>query len=464
MKAEKPWLRSRPPEASEGVITLESRPWKKARVGPFAAHAAQLLFNGYSPVPILPNTKRPPDENWDVLRENPYTKDAIAREAAARPSLGLGVAGEYAGLVPIDIDTDDPEIVAAVMAVLPAPLVMKKGRKGFTAFYRAPDGWIAVGRKFKPRGGAPLVEVLGTGQSVLPPTLHPDTGRPYEWLTLATLFSTLLDELPQLPAAFMADLERALAPWVAVREERPERPITAAPQNAEPGSIRPYAYEVLQRRASELAGMGKESGRNNALLAAVSRVGSWVHNGILSESEVRSALYGAYEACGGIKDHGRKQFEATVRNGLKASRGDELRLPADEGLDAAPGVTIDVSAMVAKAAAKKQAENVIPMPGVARIENHKNVLRLVPFYEITLSTQPRYLVKGVLPSRGLGLVWGPPKQGKSFWTCDIAMHVAMGWEYRGRRTKKGIVIYCVLEGQSGFEARKAAMEQSLERA
>lgn len=92
---------------------------------------------------------------------------------------------------------------------------------------------------------------------------------------------------------------------------------------------------------------------------------------------------------------------------------------------------------------------------------HRNALRLVPFHEIKLNTQPRYLVKGVLPSRGLGLVWGPPKQGKSFWTCDIATHVAMGWEYRGRRAKKGIVVYCVLEGQSGFEARKAAMEQTL---
>jgi hypothetical protein len=82
--------------------------------------------------------------------------------------------------------------------------------------------------------------------------------------------------------------------------------------------------------------------------------------------------------------------------------------------------------------------------------------RLVPFSEIKLGTQRRYLVKGLIPRVGITVVWGPPKSGKSFWTFDAVMHVALGWEYRGRRVHQGPVVYCAFEGQSGIEARVEA--------
>jgi AAA domain len=81
---------------------------------------------------------------------------------------------------------------------------------------------------------------------------------------------------------------------------------------------------------------------------------------------------------------------------------------------------------------------------------------LKPFDTIKLSTRPNYLVKGVLPRTGLAVVWGPPKCGKSFLTYDMMMHVALGWEYRGRRVQQGGVVYCALEGGQGFAARVEA--------
>jgi hypothetical protein len=60
---------------------------------------------------------------------------------------------------------------------------------------------------------------------------------------------------------------------------------------------------------------------------------------------------------------------------------------------------------------------------------------------------------------GLVVAWGPPKCGKSFWTFDLAMHVALGWEYRGRRVQQGAVVYLALEGGKGFEARIEAFRQ-----
>jgi hypothetical protein len=87
-------------------------------------------------------------------------------------------------------------------------------------------------------------------------------------------------------------------------------------------------------------------------------------------------------------------------------------------------------------------------------------IKLIPFDEIRLGTEPRYLVKGIIPREGLAVVWGPPKCGKSFWTFDVAMHVALNWPYRNRRVKQGPVVYCGFEGQNGFEARAEAFRQT----
>ena len=54
---------------------------------------------------------------------------------------------------------------------------------------------------------------------------------------------------------------------------------------------------------------------------------------------------------------------------------------------------------------------------------------------------------------------GPPKCGKSFWTFDLVMHVALAWDYRSRRVQHGAVVYLALEGGKGFEARVEAFRR-----
>lgn len=87
-------------------------------------------------------------------------------------------------------------------------------------------------------------------------------------------------------------------------------------------------------------------------------------------------------------------------------------------------------------------------------------IRLVPFDQIKLGTEARYLVKGIIPRDGLIVAWGPPKCGKSFWIFDLAMHVALGWQYRDRRVQEGAVVYCAFEGQTGIQARVEAFRQT----
>jgi RecA-family ATPase len=96
-----------------------------------------------------------------------------------------------------------------------------------------------------------------------------------------------------------------------------------------------------------------------------------------------------------------------------------------------------------------------PKPPIPRSPN----ITLIPFNQISLRTQRRHLIKGLIPRVGLIVMWGPPKCGKSFWIFDALMRIALGWEYRGRRVQQGPVIYCAFEGQTGIEARVAAFRQ-----
>ena len=88
-----------------------------------------------------------------------------------------------------------------------------------------------------------------------------------------------------------------------------------------------------------------------------------------------------------------------------------------------------------------------------------NRIKLVPFAQIRLDTSRRDLIKGLIPRVGLALLWGRPKSGKSFLALDMAMHVALGWPYRGRAVDRGSVVYCYFEGQRAAGARKEAFQQ-----
>jgi hypothetical protein len=80
----------------------------------------------------------------------------------------------------------------------------------------------------------------------------------------------------------------------------------------------------------------------------------------------------------------------------------------------------------------------------------------VTFDQLKASNISLYTVKNVFSHRGLAIVWGPPKCGKSFWVFTVMMFVALGWKYRGHRVTQGEVVYLALEGRAGFDDRAEA--------
>jgi len=83
------------------------------------------------------------------------------------------------------------------------------------------------------------------------------------------------------------------------------------------------------------------------------------------------------------------------------------------------------------------------------------------FKDITRSKRGRYLVDRLIPAADLTVVWGDAKCGKTFWVLDLAMHVAAGREYRGRKVIGGAVFYCTFEGAEAFPDRVFSVSESL---
>lgn len=108
--------------------------------------------------------------------------------------------------------------------------------------------------------------------------------------------------------------------------------------------------------------------------------------------------------------------------------------------------------------AKDDGRTIIPIVPGGKVVVQEPRFKLISFDSIEVSTESAYLVKGLIPRGGLTVVWGPPKCGKTFFVSDLALHIALGWEYRGRRVKQGTVVYLVLEGSRGFKARIAAFK------
>lgn len=210
-----------------------------ATASPFARAGQRYLDMGYSIMPVGPGTKVPGDfrdrrwrnrEGWTTFCERlPTHFDMLVWNMW--PDAGVCVAlGPASGwLVAVDLDHGSPEVRAAIEVLLPPSPVRKKGAKGYTAFYR---GSPAIPARVFRVNGQSVCEVLAKGrQTVLPPTIHPDTGQPYHWLTLETLEDTAVDELPVLPDDIVDRITAALTPFGYQNKPEPgprkERPADA---------------------------------------------------------------------------------------------------------------------------------------------------------------------------------------------------------------------------------------------
>lgn len=71
-----------------------------------------------------------------------------------------------------------------------------------------------------------------------------------------------------------------------------------------------------------------------------------------------------------------------------------------------------------------------------------------------------WAIKHVLPGNSVGMMFGAPGTFKSFIALDMALHIAHGMPWMGRKTTQGPVIYIAAEGGTGLWRRIKAWHQA----
>jgi hypothetical protein len=145
-------------------------------------HSVKLLQHGYHPVPIAPlgfeSKKCPVQFNPNELKFYRLSDWGTVRPITdSQPGANIGaVMGK--GIVALDYDHDDAAVIIA--DALPPSPVNKAGERGFTAFYRV--DFDVQSEDFINDDGELVLQVLSDGkQTVIPPSIHPDTCQPYHW-------------------------------------------------------------------------------------------------------------------------------------------------------------------------------------------------------------------------------------------------------------------------------------------
>ncbi len=207
--------------------------------------AAQYVALGWKLCPIEPGTKGPKLKDWPNKPIEP---------SRLREGQGVGLIHTLSGTCAIDLDQVDQssywldakgidlnDLLAADDAVQITSGKQNSGK----LLYRLPDGVAPLGTKKIELAGKSGIEfrcapVNGNGiQDVLPPTVHPDTHKCYEWAGAGDF-----EQLPPLP-------DSILALWKNMLDDAPNQKAYAS-KFASNGGIEVVSDAVIEDLRSAL--------------------------------------------------------------------------------------------------------------------------------------------------------------------------------------------------------------------
>lgn len=228
------------------------------------------------------------------------------------PDSNIGIAAGKSGLDFIDIDpknggnvndlpleADDLETITALTGLT------ESGERGKHCYYRHPKGIDIRQSSDKLPPGVDIR--TGKGYVVAPPSLH-QTGVCYEWTE-----GKSPDDIKPLP------LPAALMPLLKVKDDAPppspHNPSMAAPRV---DSEHPYVKTAFENELDELA--ATTVNRNDRLNLAAFSLGQFIGAGLLSRSEVESALYHTAIAIGLTKSETSGTLKSGIDSGIASPR------------------------------------------------------------------------------------------------------------------------------------------------
>jgi hypothetical protein len=321
---------------------------------------------------------------------------------------------------------DDPELASAIS---------KQGKRGFTTFHRSPKE--IPSRDFR-IGDVVAVQVLSDGrQTVLPPSVHPETGRPYTWSDKWTLYNCNVGDLPVLPGDYVERIETILRPLgYECAPEQPQINGHAAEEESPFQELNDRAISNLAAWVPDLNlyGCRRLCGRT----ASYAAVATWRDSTTGRPLEQRKRNL-RISGSRGIKDFGTGEGFSPINLVMRArgcARAEAVGWLQERVLPQGPHIDFEAIMCGAseRTAEKPKQEN---RGNSSSQEAPKYRFKLTPFWEMRPGTERPYLVDETIPMKGIVVVWGPPKCLKSFIMLDMMFHVAKGCEYHDRAVQQG---------------------------
>lgn len=385
---------------------------------------ASYIEHGWSLVPITPGHKGPQGaaaKGWN-RREKCATDPQIAMHSA-------GLAHAYSGTCALDVDDYDKaaawlaergvdldELFSAIDAVQ-----ISSGRAGHgKLLYALPEPMASKQIK---QDGKCIVDFRCatadglTVQDVLPPSIHPDTGRPYVWAYNDDMVAHWTN-LPTLPDAL-----REI--WAA---ELSQPTTTEVPERR---AGLPELKELLQHQDPDMS-------RDD-----------WVRVGMALHHETGGDVEG-FELWDKWSQGSKKYKDVRDLHAVWRSFHDSPNSVTVGSLRQDAVASIDDFDVV---------EDIPPEadPWVAAAKQKRDRFQLVPVSEIAERDPPKWIVDDLVQESDLAMMIGAPGAGKSFVALDLAFSIATGHTWMNKKTNEtGPVVWIAAEAAGAMRNRARA--------
>ena len=333
------------------------------------------LYAGYGMTLLRLNGKVPRQGRWQQTSyDPPATVAGQWSEWGKRWNVGAHLGHSRPPLAVVEPDTE--EAYATMLELyggkLPATWIVQSGGKSIHVYH------LDQGQGNAERGGLELR--AGNQQCVLPPSIHPDTGRPYLWIPGCAPWDVELAPLPtQLVDYFAA-------------------------ANGDRNRAAPVADEI------------RHPGRHRALL---SLAGSMRHRG-MTEVEILAALRAVNE------ERCRPPLPDEEVRGLAADVAKRYQpAPADEDQERLEQEADRLFAGDGSRARAEDAADGVDGEEPPRKRGKAHALFL-PFTDVHVVGPVRWVWRGKIPESGVSLLAGRPKLGKSLLSIWLAAQLSRG--------------------------------------
>lgn len=168
--------------------------------GYFRDKAISVLTSGFNVIPILPGSKRPSVDGW---QSRDADEEQVQRWVAnGKAGHGVGITTRQTPFADFDIRDEDAVrhlIDYATKLFGESPLrVGDSPRCGLLFRTSRPFKKLSSRIYRDAQGRKAQVEILCDGQQFVAYHIHPDTGKPYRWVTKDNPENTMVFELPEL--------------------------------------------------------------------------------------------------------------------------------------------------------------------------------------------------------------------------------------------------------------------------